>query len=84
MLTDNLAFVNAGSAVHAIDLLTRQSVWSVPLTGELALANDVLVISNPQGVSAFLVPEPSAQVLAVSALCVWGMLVGRRCYARKK
>jgi outer membrane protein assembly factor BamB len=38
LLTDNLLFVSAGRRTHAIDLQTRQSVWSYPLAGQLALS----------------------------------------------
>jgi len=55
VLTDNLAFVSAGGSVHAVDLLRRESVWSAPVSGDLALAHGVLVVSNPSGVTAFQV-----------------------------
>lgn len=47
LLTDNLAFVSTDYATHAIDLLTRRSVWSYPAAGKLALsARGVLYIHN--------------------------------------
>lgn len=38
VVTLNHVFVSTDRAVHAIDLATRRSVWSVPVAGELALS----------------------------------------------
>jgi outer membrane protein assembly factor BamB len=74
VLTDDYAFVNASNAVHAINLQTQQSVWSIDgLTGNLAVDNGLLIVSNPKGVYAFAeassltpksVPEPTT---------IWGL-----------
>lgn len=70
VLTDNYAFVTAGSSVHAIDITTHQSVWnSSGITGSIALENQLLVISNPNGVYAFSVPEPGALHLMMISIC---------------
>ncbi len=45
VVVGNHAFVGTRSATHAIDLTTRQSVWSYPATGALAVSsNGVLYI----------------------------------------
>lgn len=36
--TDSHVFVSTNVAVHAVDLKTRRSVWSLPVPGELALS----------------------------------------------
>jgi outer membrane protein assembly factor BamB len=38
LVTNNLVFVSTDKAVHAIDLATRQRVWSYPAPGMLALS----------------------------------------------
>ena len=38
VVTDNLAFVSTNRAVYAIDLATRQPVWSYPVPGTLAIS----------------------------------------------
>lgn len=44
---ENLIFASTCAAVHAVDLLTHQSVWSFPHAGELAISpNAVLYISR--------------------------------------
>ena len=45
LLTDNLLFVSAGNTTYAIDLASRQAVWSYRAAGTLALSsNGVLYI----------------------------------------
>lgn len=39
VVTDNLAFVSTDRAIHAIDLATRQPVWSYPAPGMLAISS---------------------------------------------
>ncbi|WAC48318.1 hypothetical protein OVA03_16765 [Asticcacaulis sp. SL142] len=47
VLADNLAFISTDKAVYAIDLVTRQSVWSYPMSGNLAISPDFkLYIQN--------------------------------------
>lgn len=40
IVTDSHVFVSTSSAVHAVDLASRTSVWSYPSPGELALSAD--------------------------------------------
>jgi outer membrane protein assembly factor BamB len=40
VLTRNLAFVSTNRAVYAIDLSTRQPVWSYPVSGTLSISGD--------------------------------------------
>jgi hypothetical protein len=60
ILSDNLAFVASSTATYAVNLTTRQSVWSAPVGGEIALSDGMLIVSNTSGIRAFAVPEPSA------------------------
>ena len=69
ILTDDYAFVNASGGVHAIDLETQQSVWSVDdLTGSLALDDGLLVISNPDGIYAYTAAVSTPEPLGVGGL----------------
>jgi hypothetical protein len=46
-VTDSHVFVSTDRAVHAIDLATRQSVWSIAVPGEMALsAHGTLTINE--------------------------------------
>jgi outer membrane protein assembly factor BamB len=48
--TDNLIFVSSATRVYAIDIATRQSVWSFPKPGHLALSpNGILYIVENGG-----------------------------------
>ena len=78
ILTDNLAFVSSSSATYAIDLSTRQSVWSVPIGGELALSDYTLVVSNTSGVTAIAVPEPASLLTGGAALVLFAINRRRR------
>lgn len=39
VVTDNLVFVSTDRAIHAIDLATRQPVWTYPVPGMLAISS---------------------------------------------
>ena len=79
VLTDSHAFVNVSGTVHAIDLVTHQSVWSAPgISGELAFDGGLLIVSNPQGVRAFAVPEPAGVTVVVGALAALSLRRSRR------
>lgn len=50
LLTQNLIFLCTSAATYAIDLGTHQTVWSVPVTGALAMSsNQVLYVVTPTG-----------------------------------
>lgn len=54
VVTDNLVFARTASATYAIDIATRQHVWSTPRTGHLALSsNGVLYIVAPQRIDTY-------------------------------
>ena len=40
VLTRNLAFVSTDKALYAIDLVTRQPVWSIPVPGNVAISGE--------------------------------------------
>lgn len=52
LLTRNLAFVQDGQRVDAIDLVAREVVWSYPSGGALSMSNGVLYISTVSEVVA--------------------------------
>jgi outer membrane protein assembly factor BamB len=52
VVTKNLVFVSTGLGTHAINLATRQSVWSTPVTGSMAISgNGTLYIVEGTGIS---------------------------------
>ena len=54
VVTDNLVFARTRAATYAIDVATRQHVWSTPRTGHLALSsNGVLYIVAPERIDAY-------------------------------
>jgi len=74
VLTDDYAFVNASNAVHAINLQTQQSVWSIDgLTGNLALDNGLLIVSNPEGVYAYAEASSSTPKPVPEPTTIWGL-----------
>jgi len=74
VLTDDYAFVNASNAVHAINLQTQQSVWSIDgLTGDLALDNGLLIVSNPEGVYAYAEASSSTPKSVPEPTTIWGL-----------
>jgi outer membrane protein assembly factor BamB len=59
LVTNNLVFVSTDRAVHAIDLSTRQSVWSYPAPGMLALsaAGTLYIVEGAR--------EPTGRLIAI-------------------
>ena len=54
IVTESHVFLRTSTATHAIDIATRQSVWSTPRTGHLALSsNSVLYIVAPSTIDTF-------------------------------
>ncbi|REK42252.1 MAG: PEP-CTERM sorting domain-containing protein [Planctomycetota bacterium] len=85
VLTDGHAFVNVDDDIHAIDLDSQQSVWSVQgLNGSLAIDDGLLVVGNPDGIYAFSsqvpppVPEPSTCALLWLGMSSLGLFGWRR------
>jgi hypothetical protein len=78
LLTENLAFVSSADETFAIHLGTRQAVWSTPIGGDLAWADEMLLISNPSGVWAFTVPVPEPAGLLLIAAAGLGLRWLRR------
>lgn len=67
LVTDNMNFTGTTQGTYAIDRVTLNMVWSTPLLGDLALGNNVLLISTTSGLYAYAVPEPSGAALVASA-----------------
>ncbi|WP_428304812.1 PQQ-binding-like beta-propeller repeat protein [Lacipirellula sp.] len=73
VLTDSVAFVNTDTGIHAIDLVSRTSVWSTPVSGRIALSDGVLYVVSNEGIFAFgAVPEPASGIVMAIA---FGMVV---------
>lgn len=73
VITQNLIFVTSedDQRTYAIDRTTHLTVWSANYGGELALAGELFLISDPAGVVAFTAPVPEpAGVLAVAAMAL--------------
>lgn len=58
LITNSHLFVSGTSQTFALDLLSRQLVWSYPHAGELALGNETLYIAGREGLlTAIAMPE---------------------------
>jgi outer membrane protein assembly factor BamB len=56
--TDSHIFTRTSTNIYAIDILSQESVWSYPVSGELALGNDTLYIAGSDGMlTAISIPE---------------------------
>jgi hypothetical protein len=71
IITDNLIFAQSSAATYGIDASTLATVWSTPMTGQMALGGDELVINNGSAVEVFAVPEPGCGEVMLAA--VWVM-----------
>jgi outer membrane protein assembly factor BamB len=69
IVTDNVLFTVEGSNTVAISLATHQVLWSVPITGTMAVSDNELFIGSAGVVSAYLiaVPEPSSLLLLATS-----------------
>jgi hypothetical protein len=57
IVTDRHVFVSAAQSVYAVDLASRQPVWSSPVGGQLALADNTLYVASQNGtLTAFAGP----------------------------
>lgn len=76
LVTPNLVFAQTNQATYAISRGTLQTVWSTPLTGDLALGDGLLLIHNTNSINAFAIPAPGpCAMLLVAGL---GMAKRRR------
>lgn len=58
IVTETHLLASTATSVHAVDLLTRQSAWTHPVAGHLALADDTLYVASPDGtLTAFTAPR---------------------------
>ena len=66
--TDNMLFASNGATTYAISPWTRQTLWTVPYGGNLALDHQTLYISNSNGtVTAIGMQYASATSLAMTS-----------------
>jgi len=84
IVTDNVLFAQTSDATYALDLVTLNTLWSVPSTGELALSNGELLIDNGSTISAYSAPEPaSGSLLLLTAACLLRRRRRRGIYGRE-
>lgn len=63
IVCDNLLFISSNKMVYAVDLKTRQTVWTYPATGPLSLSSGyMLYIAGNQ---TFSIGSPEATVTAI-------------------
>jgi len=65
IVTDSHLFASTASTVYAVDLTSRQPVWSYPLGGSLAIADGTLYVATSTGVLAAFAPPPSSSFYTV-------------------
>jgi hypothetical protein len=74
IVTDNLIIASTNADTYGISL-SGQTLWTVPIGGNLALSGNTLYISSGSTVDAFSVPEPASGSLLVATAV---MLSARR------
>ncbi len=61
VVTDRHVFASTATSVHAVDLTTHQSVWTYPVAGHLAIADNTLYVASADGkLTAFAGPSASS------------------------
>jgi outer membrane protein assembly factor BamB len=75
VVTDNIVFVATSGGSYGIDRSSMQTVWHSTIKGELAFGDGMLLITNPNAVYAFAVPEAPSFVLAIVPIAA---LIGLR------
>lgn len=61
IVTDHHVFASTSVSVHAVDLVTHQSVWTYPVAGHLAIADGKLYVASANGrLSAFASPSAAS------------------------
>jgi outer membrane protein assembly factor BamB len=78
VVIDNLIFAGTTAGTYAIDRNTLTTVWSTPIAGDLAVGNDLILISNSESLHVFAVPEPAAAQLLVAGSAVLLAALTRR------
>ena len=64
IVTNTHVLASTATRVHAIDLRTRQSVWSSPVAGLLALADRTLYVASSNGVLTAIAMLPGGARIA--------------------
>lgn len=71
ILCDNAVIVGTDQRTYAIDRTTLTTLWSLPVTGDLALGSNTLLISSGQALYAYSVPEPSVPLPLLMVATYW-------------
>ncbi len=66
VVTDTHVFVASGDKVYAVDMATRQPVWSFPVSGHLAIADGMLYVASSDGVLRAFSPPPALSFYTVT------------------
>lgn len=66
LVTDTHVFAQTAQTTYALNRNTLTPDWSVNVTGDLALGDGLLLISNSGAVTAFAIPEPTCAALLLS------------------
>jgi hypothetical protein len=63
LVTDDTVIVGTSGGTFGISRAAFSTAWSLPRQGDLALGNNVLLISSNTGLYAYAIPEPASFVL---------------------
>jgi hypothetical protein len=65
IVTDRHVFASTGVNVYAVDLTTRQPVWSYPVGGQLAIADNTLYVTGQDGKLTAFAGSPATSFYTV-------------------
>ena len=66
IVSDTHVFVSTGERVFAVDIASRQAVWSFPVGGHLAIADGTLYVASANGVLSAFGPPPALSFYTVN------------------
>ena len=66
IVSDTHVFVSTADRVYAVNLAARQPVWSFPVAGHLAIADNTLYVASADGVLTAFSPPPPVSFYTVT------------------
>jgi hypothetical protein len=78
LVTDDMIVVGTTQGTFGINRGTLDTAWSLPVHGDLALGNNVLLISTTSGLNAYAVPEPTTIPLMGGIIGLYARRLRRR------